>query len=181
MSGNRKVVKPIGKEISHIERTRFFAYTDLITDRKQGVPFWEGTHCEEVVAAIRQPVTLIYLMLICLALRQVIITIQTGSHFEFWTFDTRFRFANDPRALFTPPCRRPAIWAMSELGTTSWFLEPISTCWSLSFENGQKQQLLLTAVNTLNSSEVTYRRSVASSFIFVCLAVVTVTDPLDVG
>jgi len=55
---------------------------------------------------------------------------------------------------------------MSWFGTTSWFLEPISTCRNVgvSIRRDHDRQKL-TAVNTRNSSEVMYRRSVASSFI----------------
>jgi len=48
-------------------------------------------------------------------------------HFEFWTLEIRLRFARDPTSLLTPPFRNPDIWTMRESGTTSWFLEPIST------------------------------------------------------
>ena len=87
----------------------------------------------------------------------------------FCTLDTKLRFARDPRSLFTPPFRKPEIFTMRTVGTISWFFEPISTC-------GEKlgsdyvvildlnTSRLLTAVRTRNSSDVMYRRSVASSF-----------------
>lgn len=52
-------------------------------------------------------------------------------HLEFWTRATRFRFAREPKILLTPPLRKPEIWAIRTVGTTSWFLDPISAYWKL--------------------------------------------------
>ena len=86
-------------------------------------------------------------------------------HLEFCTRATRFRFAREPSDLLTPPLRNPEIWTIRTVGTTSWFFEPIST-WGLLSAVLWLVDERLTAVSTLNSSEVIYRRSVASSFIF---------------
>ena len=48
------------------------------------------------------------------------------THFEFCTFEMRFRFARDPTSLLTPPFLKPDIWRIRDNGTTSWFFEPIS-------------------------------------------------------
>lgn len=56
--------------------------------------------------------------------------------------------ASSPRHFVAPPLRSPLIWAMSWVGTISWFFEPIST-----------------AVSTLKTSAERYRTSVGSSFI----------------
>lgn len=49
-------------------------------------------------------------------------------HLAFCTRATRFRFASPPKHLLTFPPRIAEISAMSWVGTTSWFLLPISTC-----------------------------------------------------
>ena len=55
------------------------------------------------------------------------VILRRDPHFAFWTLDTRFLFAREPISFNTPPLRRPHIWAMSTVGTISWFLDPIST------------------------------------------------------
>lgn len=79
------------------------------------------------------------------------------AHRAFCTLAIRFLFARLPISLLIPECFNPLICAIKTDGTTSWFLDPIST-----------------AVRTRNSSDEMYRRSVASSFIFARLL-------LDVG
>ena len=49
-------------------------------------------------------------------------------HLAFCTLATRFRFASEPRSLFTPPFRKLEIFTIRIVGTISWFLDPISTC-----------------------------------------------------
>lgn len=68
-------------------------------------------------------------------------------------------------SFITPPFRKPDICAISGVGTTSWFLEPISTYAYQSQKNEDFYDGVRTAVRTLNSSAVTYLRSVASNFI----------------
>ncbi len=79
-------------------------------------------------------------------------------HFAFWTLAIRFTFARVEMHLWTPlPPRRPEICAIKGVGTTSWFLLPISTCgapcqllvWEIPMTG-----VFLTAVRTLQSSEV---------------------------
>lgn len=59
----------------------------------------------------------------------------SDSHFIPTTLAIRFLFASSPMHLLAPPLLSPDICAMRGVGTTSWFLLPIST-----------------AVRTLNSS-----------------------------
>ena len=49
-------------------------------------------------------------------------------HLAFCTLATRFRFASPPKHLLTLPPRMADISAINWVGTTSWFLLPISTC-----------------------------------------------------
>lgn len=53
---------------------------------------------------------------------------EGDEHFAFCTRLTRPRFARDPSTLLIPPDLSFEICVMREVGTTSWFLDPISTC-----------------------------------------------------
>lgn len=80
-------------------------------------------------------------------------------HLTFCTLATRLRFARSPRAFLTFP---PRIWdnsATSWEGTTSWFLEPISTCGTISLSAIQGQTISQSTYGSENTKLV--RRNIS--------------------